>query len=118
MAIIAIVICLILYNKTNEQLIFRLLLVYTSIAVTVVTGQIDYLTFFNSEFVISNYVCMTSALFRIVILLSTIVSNSKLNKFINKYKEISFVFTIVYSVICWELEKEFFVFSFFSNKKH
>ena len=109
MAVIAIVICLILYNKTNEQLIFSLLLVYTSIAVTVVIGQIDYLTFFNLEFVISNYVCMTSATLRMVILFSTIIPNSKINKFMNKYKEISFVFTIFYSIICWEIEKRFFV---------
>ena len=101
MAIIAIVICLILYNETNEQVIFSLLLVYTSIAVTVVIGQVDYLTFFNFEFVISNYICMTSAALRMVILFSTIIPNSKINKFINKYKKISFVFTIVYSIICW-----------------
>ena len=63
MAIIAIVICFILYNKTNEQVIFSFLLVYVSVAVTIVTGEIDYLTFFNSEFVISNYVCITLAFF-------------------------------------------------------
>ena len=95
MAIISIVICLILYNETNEQVIFSLLLVYTSIAVTVVIGQVDYLTFFNFEFVISNYICMTSAALRMVMLFSTIIPNSKINKFINKYKKISFFFTIV-----------------------
>ncbi|WP_195953986.1 PAS domain-containing sensor histidine kinase [Clostridium saudiense] len=117
MAIIAIVICLILYNETNEQVIFSLLLVYTSIAVTVVIGQVDYLTFFNFEFVISNYICMTSAALRMVILFSTIIPNSKINKFINKYKKISFVFTIVYSIICWEIEKKFFVGAFFISKR-
>ena len=117
MSIIAIVICLILYNKTKEQLIFSLLLVYTSVAVTVVIGQIDYLTFFNLTFVISNYVCMTSAALRMVILFSTITPNSKVNKLINKYKKTSFVFTIVFSIICWEIEKRFFVGSFFTNKK-
>ena len=117
MAIIAIVICLILYNETNEQVIFSLLLVYTSIAVTVVIGQVDYLTFFNFEFVISNYICMTSAALRMVILFSTIIPNSKINKFINKYKKISFVFTIVYSIICWEIEKKFFVGAFFISDK-
>ena len=117
MSIIAIVICLILYNKSKEQLIFSLLLVYTSVAVTVVIGQIDYLTFFNLTFVISNYVSMTSAALRMVILFSTIIPNSKVNKLINKYKKTSFVFTIVYSIICWEIEKRFFVGSFFTNKK-
>lgn len=118
MAIIAIVICLILYNETNEQVIFSLLLVYTSIAVTVVIGQVDYLTFFNFEFVISNYICMTSAALRMVILFSTIIPNSKINKFINKYKKISFVFTIVYSIICWEIEKNFLWMLFLLVKKH
>ena len=48
MAIISIVICLILYKKTNDQIMFTLLLVYVSLSLTVILGQFDYTTFFLS----------------------------------------------------------------------
>lgn len=38
MAIISIVICLILYKKTNDQIMFTLLLVYVSLSLTVILG--------------------------------------------------------------------------------
>lgn len=69
MAIISIVICLILYKKTNDQIMFTLLLVYVSLSLTVILGQFDYTTFFNYKFVISNYISMTISLLRVVILL-------------------------------------------------
>ena len=113
MAIISIVICLILYKKTNDQIMFTLLLVYVSLSLTVILGQFDYTTFFNYKFVISNYISMTISLLRVVILFSAITPNSRLCKFINKYKKLSFMFIIIYSIVFWRIEKIFFIGPFY-----
>ena len=116
MAIISILICLILYKKTNDQIIFTLLLVYVSLSLTVILGQFDYTTFFNYKFAISNYISMTVSLLRVVILFSAIIPNSRLCKIINKYKKTSFIFIIIYSIVFWRVEKVLFIGPFFTNK--
>ena len=116
MAIISILICLILYKKTNDQIIFTLLLVYVSLSLTVILGQFDYTTFFNYKFAISNYISMTVSLLRVVILFSAIIPNSRLCKIINKYKKTSFIFIIIYSIVFWRVEKVLFIDPFFTNK--
>lgn len=115
-AIISIIICLILYKKTNDQIMFNLLLVYVSLTLTVILGQLDYSTFFNFKFIASNYISMTVSLLRIIILFSAIFPNSKLCKFINKHKKASFIFIVVYSIVFWKIEKVYFTGSFFANK--
>lgn len=115
-AIISIIICLILYKKTNDQIMFNLLLVYVSLTLTVILGQLDYSTFFNFKFIASNYISMTVSLLRIMILFSAIFPNSKLCKFINKHKKASFIFIVVYSIVFWKIEKVYFTGSFFANK--
>lgn len=115
-AIISIIICLILYKKTKDQIMYTLLLVYVSLTLTVILGQFDYSTFFNLKFIVSNYISMTVSLLRVVILFSAIFPNSKLCKIINKHKKASFIFIVVYSIVFWKIEKVYFIGPFFANK--
>ncbi|MEN8078809.1 HAMP domain-containing sensor histidine kinase [Clostridioides difficile] len=121
MAVISIVCCLILYKKTKNSILFTLLLVYVGLAIAVLSGQLDYSTFFNIKFNIkfniSNYISMTTALLRIVLLFSAVMPNSKVYKFINENKVKSFIFVTIYSLVAWNVEKVLFVGGIFSSKK-
>lgn len=116
MGIISIVSCLILYKKTKDSILYILLLVYIGLTIAIVTGQLDYDTFFNYKFNVSNYISMTTALLRIVLLFSAVMPTSKIYKFISKYKSESFVFVSIYSLIAWKIEKIFFVGEIFSSR--
>lgn len=116
MGIISIVSCLILYKKTKDSILYILLLVYVGLAIAILTGQLDYDTFFNYKFNVSNYISMTTALLRIVLLFSAVMPTSKLYKFISKYKSQSFIFVSMYSLIAWKIEKIFFVGEIFSSR--
>ncbi|WP_195986712.1 HAMP domain-containing sensor histidine kinase [Clostridium sp. D53t1_180928_C8] len=116
MAVISIVSCLILYKKTRDSILYILVLVYLGLAIAVLSGQLDYYTFFNYKFNVSNYISMTTSLLRIILLFSAIMPSSRLCKFISKYKVESFVFVAIYSLIAWKIEKIFFVGEIFSNK--
>lgn len=116
MGFISIISCLILYKKTKDQILYILLLVYVGLAIAVISGQLDYNTFLNYKFNVSNYISMTTSLLRIILLFSAVMPNSKIYKFINKYKVESFVFVTVYSLIAWKIEKSFCVGGVFSSR--
>ena len=116
MGIISIVSFLILYKKTKDSILYILLLVYVGLAIAILTGQLDYDTFFNYKFNVSNYISMTTALLRIVLLFSAVMPTSKIYKFISKYKSQSFIFVSMYSLIAWKIEKIFFVGEIFSSR--
>lgn len=115
-AIASILSCLILYKRTKESIIFILVLVYVGIAIAIITGQIDYLTFYNFNFKFNNYLSVTTSLLRVIILFIAIMPKSKIYNFIIKYKVYSFIFVTVYCVVFWEIEKRFFIKEIFTNK--
>ena len=78
-AISSIISSLILYKKTKDSIVFTLLLVYVGFAIASVTGQLDYYTFLNNEFRVSNYISITTSFLRVIILFIAIKPNSKLH---------------------------------------
>ena len=60
-AISSIISSLILYKKTKDSIVFTLLLVYVGFAIASFTGQLDYYTFLNNEFRVSNYLSITTS---------------------------------------------------------
>ena len=116
-AIISIAVGLNLYKKTKELSIYILLLVYISFAITVIFGQIDYATFLNYSFNVTNYLTITVSLLRVVILSSIIIPNSTIYKIIEKNRGKSLIFVITYSIFAWIIEKQLFVGGIFENKK-
>ena len=115
-AIISIISCLVLYQKTKDSIVFTLLLVYVALSIASLTGQFDYYTFLSYKFRVSNYISISTSFFTIIILFIAIKPNSKLHKLINRYKIQSFIFVIFYSIVGWEVEKKEFIGEFFSNK--
>ena len=116
-AISSIISSLILYKKTKDSILFTLLLVYVGFAIASVTGQLDYYTFLNNEFRVSNYLSITTSFLRSIILFIAIKPNSKLHKLINRYKVQSFIFVVIYYIFAWKIENRRFVGNFFSSKK-
>lgn len=115
-AIISIISCLVLYQKTKDSIVFTLLLVYVALSIASLTGQFDYYTFLSYKFRVSNYISISTSFFTIIILFIAIKPNSKLHKLINRYKIQSFIFVVFYSIVGWEVEKKEFIGEFFSNK--
>lgn len=115
-AMISIISCLVLYQKTKDSIVFILLLVYVALSIASLTGQFDYYTFLGYKFRVSNYISISTSFLTIIILFIAIKPNSKLHKLINRYKVQSFIFVVFYSIVGWEIEKKEFIGEFFSNK--
>lgn len=115
-AMISIISCLVLYQKTKDSIVFTLLLVYVGLSIATLTGQFDYYTFLSNKFRVSNYISISTSFLTIIILFIAIKPNSKLHKLINRYKVQSFIFVVFYSIVGWEIEKKEFIGEFFSNK--
>lgn len=115
-SVTAIASCLILYKKTKDSIVFTLLLVYVGLSIASITGQLDYYTFLDNEFRVSNYLSITTSFLRAIILFIAIRPNSKLHKLINRYKVQAFIFVVIYSIISWEIEKRKFICEIFSNE--
>lgn len=116
-SVTAIASCLILYKKTKDSIVFTLLLVYVGLSIASITGQLDYYTFLDNEFRVSNYLSITTSFFRAIILFTAIRPNSKLYKLINRYKVQAFIFVVIYSIISWEIEKRKFIGEIFSSEE-
>lgn len=115
-SVTAIASCLILYKKTKDSIVFTLLLVYVGLSIASITGQLDYYTFLDNEFRVSNYLSITTSFLRAIILFTAIRPNSKLHKLINRYKVQAFIFVVIYSIISREIEKRKFIGEIFSNE--
>lgn len=115
-SVTAIASCLILYKKTKDSIVFTLLLVYVGLSIASITGQLDYYTFLENEFRVSNYISITTSFLRAILLFTAVRPNSKLHKLLNRYKVQSFIFVVIYSIISWEIEKRKFIGGIFSNE--
>lgn len=115
-SVTAIASCLILYKKTKDSIVFTLLLVYVGLSIASITGQLDYYTFLENEFRVSNYISITTSFLRAILLFTAVRPNSKLHKLLNRYKVQSFIFVVIYSIISWEIEKRKFIGGIFSSE--
>lgn len=115
-SVTAIASCLILYKKTKDSIVFTLLLVYVGLSIASITGQLDYYTFLENEFRVSNYISITTSFLRAILLFTAVRTNSKLHKLLNRYKVQSFIFVVIYSIISWEIEKRKFIGGIFSSE--
>ena len=115
-SVTAIASCLILYKKTKDSIVFTLLLVYVGLSIASITGQLDYYTFLENEFRVSNYISITTSFLRAILLFTAVRPNSKLHKLLNRYKVQSFIFVVIYSIISWEIEKRKVIGGIFSSE--
>ena len=97
--------CLISYYRLENDSIFIISLMYLGLAMGILLGQIDYLSFYYVEFTLSNYIIVSTSILRIFILIITIYPNSKIRNLIINNKIASVLFVIAYSILFGSLEK-------------
>lgn len=101
---LAFISCLISYNRLKKDNIFIISLMYLALAIGILLGHIDYLTFYYEEIKISNYIVVSTSLLRMLLLIITISPKSKLRALIVNNKKSSIVFVLLYTIVFGFLE--------------
>ena len=109
--------CLISYYRLKNDSIFIISLMYLGLAMGIILGQIDYLSFYYVEFTLSNYIIVSTSMLRISILIITILPNNKLRILIIHNKIASILFVVVYSILFGSLEKSLNTISIYDSSK-
>ena len=109
--------CLISYYRLKNDSIFIISLMYLGLAMGIILGQIDYLSFYYVEFTLSNYIIVSTSMLRISILIITILPNNKLRNLIIHNKIASILFVVVYSILFGSLEKSLNTISIYDSSK-
>ncbi len=117
LAILAFGSCLISYYRLKNDSIFIISLMYLGLAMGIILGQIDYLSFYYVEFILSNYIIVSTSMLRIFILIITILPNNKLRNLIIHNKIASILFVVVYSILFGSLEKSLNTISIYDSSK-
>lgn len=109
--------CLISYNRLKKDSIFIISLIYLILAVGIMLGQIDFLSFFYEEYTLFSYLNVFTSILRIFLLLIAIAPKNKINTIIVNNKRISILFVILYTIVFHAIEKNMdFLQSFHSTK--
>lgn len=101
---LAFISCLISYNRLKKDNIFIISLMYLALAIGILLGHIDYLTFYYEEIKISNYIVVSTSLLRMLLLIITISPKSKLRALIVNNKKSSIVLVLLYTIVFGFLE--------------
>lgn len=117
LAILAFGSCLISYYRLKNDSVFIISLMYLGLAMGILLGQIDYLSFYYVEFTLSNYIIVSTSILRIFILIITISPNNKLRNLIINNKITSVLFVIIYSIVFGSLEKSLNNISIYDSSK-
>ena len=109
--------CLASYYRLKNESVFIISLMYLGLAMGILLGQIDYLSFYYVEFTLSNYIVVSTSILRIFILIITISPNHKLRNLITHNKIASILFVITYSILFGTLEKSLNSISIYDSSK-
>lgn len=112
LAILAFGSCLISYNRLKKDDVFIISLMYLGLAVGIIFGQIDYLSFYYQEYSLSNYIVVSTSLLRISLLIILFFDNLKIKKIIINNKRFSMLFVILYTMIFGVVEQKLEVIGF------
>ena len=112
LAILAFGSCLISYNRLKKDDVFIISLMYLGLAVGIIFGQIDYLSFYYQEYSLSNYIVVSTSLLRIFLLIILFFDNLKIKKIIINNKRFSMLFVILYTMIFGVVEQKLEVIGF------
>ncbi|GAA0715786.1 PAS domain-containing sensor histidine kinase [Paraclostridium ghonii] len=97
--------CLISYNRTKNESIFIISLMYIGLSVGILFGHVDYLPFYNKELEISIYIIVSSSLLRICLLILSILPQNKLRTILITNKKISILMVIFLTIIFGTIER-------------
>lgn len=90
--------CLISYNRTKNESIFIISLMYLGLSVGILFDHIDYLPFYYKELGVSLYIVVSSSLLRICLLILSVFPQNKLRSIMIRYKKVS-IFIIIFLTI-------------------
>jgi len=97
--------CLISYNRLKKDSIFVISLMYLGLSVGIVSGQIDFLSFYYEEYNLFSYITVSTSILRIILLLIAIIPKSKIKTLIVNNKKISIIFVVLYTILFNLVEK-------------
>lgn len=97
--------CLISYNRTKNESVFIISLMYIGLSVGILFGHVDYLPFYNKELEISIYIIVSSSLLRICLLILSILPQNKLSNILITNKKVSILIVIFLTIIFGTIER-------------
>lgn len=109
--------CLISYNRVKKDSIFIISLMYLGLSVGIVSGQVDFFSFYYEEYTLFSYITVSTSIIRILLLIIAIIPESKINTYIANNKKISILFVISYTFVFNVVEKNISVLNFFCDTK-
>ena len=98
--------CLISYTRLKQESVFIISLMYLGLAVSIASGQLDFLSFYYNEYTLFSYITVSTSLLRILLLIIAIMPKSRIKTLILKYKNSSMLFVITYTIVFDILEKK------------
>ncbi|WP_455540054.1 sensor histidine kinase [Terrisporobacter sp.] len=117
LSLLAFVSCLISYNRLKKDSIFIISLMYLGLSVGIALGQIDYLSFYYNKYTLFNYITVSTSLLRVLLLIIALIPGNKIEKLILKYKNISMIAVILYTIIFDVLEKKMSILQLLHGKE-
>ncbi|WP_195986682.1 ATP-binding protein [Clostridium sp. D53t1_180928_C8] len=109
--------CLISYQRTKDDNIFIISLMYIGLSVGILFSHIDYLPFYYNELDISIYIIVSASLLRISFLIISLTKENKFRNIILKNK-VAFIFIVIaFTIIFGVIEKSFTINSYINNYK-
>ncbi|WP_148552054.1 sensor histidine kinase [Paraclostridium bifermentans] len=103
--------CLVSYNRTKNESIFLILLMFVGLSVGILFGHIDYLPYYYTELYSSLYVVISSSLIRVSLIILAILPNTKISKLIIDNKKLSILIVISLTLILGTLERRLFLYN-------
>ena len=104
LSILALGSCLISYCRLKNDSVFIISLMYLVWLIDILLGHIDYLSFYFTEYTLSNYLTISTSLARVFLIIVAIIPRNKFKSIIVKNKTYSLLFVIGYTVILGLIE--------------
>lgn len=96
--------CLISYNRLKKYNVFIISLIYLILSIDILMGQLDYISFYQKEFALSNYITVSTSILRLSLLVLAILPKNKLSSLIVNNKKKSILLVVVYTIIFGHIE--------------
>lgn len=115
LASLALASCLMSYTRLKNENIFILSLMYLVLAVDILFGNLDYISFYFEQVTIITYITISTSILRIILLGISFSPNSKLNKLIVNNKKKAIAIIIIYTIVAGCIENNVFLYVNFDS---
>ena len=110
LSILAVGSAFISYGRLKSDSLFIIALMYLGLSVGILTGQVDFWSFYYDELTLYNYITVSTSLLRVLLIIVAIIPKNKIKTFIMNNKKTSIIFVILYTIIFNIIEKNMGVF--------